>query len=87
MVLLAAVGTHGLLQSARHEPWQRFGVLVAFTVTGPVYIGLAWARTRLPQVGPPERTKRRFGEVLVEWGPTALTAVLALVLWLSVLAA
>jgi hypothetical protein len=87
MVLLAAVGADELLWPVRHEPWQRFGVLVAFTIACPIYIRLAWVHTRSPRVGPPESTKRRVGEILVEWGPAVLTAALALVLWLSVLTA
>jgi hypothetical protein len=87
MMLLAAGGAQGISLSANHEPWQRFGALIAFTITGPIYIRLAWVRTRLPQAGPPENTKRGLGEVMVEWGPAVLTAVLALVLWISVLTA
>jgi hypothetical protein len=87
VVLLAAVGAQGISVSARHEPWQRFGALIAFTIAGPIYMRLASVRLRSPQVGPPENTKRGLGEVLVEWGPAVLTAILALVFWLSMLTA
>jgi hypothetical protein len=87
MLFLSAVGTDGILRSANHEPWQRFGVLVAFTIACPLYVRLVWVRTRPPKAGPPEGTKRGLSEVAVEWGPVVLAAALALALWLSVLTA